>query len=617
MTGITPAQITPKESSPAGVAAAFQFLAFSSRQMIIGCLLTGAIVFLVYYQTAAPCAWWGDGLELTCAASSLGIPHPTGYPLYMLASNLVIRASGGMDPGRAMTLLSTTLLSLGCGILFLFYMHIVRLSTNATSIAVNNRPNASSISSMLPASCLTFATAFSLTIWNHATFAEVYPLTFSWVCMLLVFTVSGYGRKPRLAGAMLACLILGILSLNHYSGIALFPLGILYVIRFLRISRRRMSAVATLAGCYLACLSGYLYLPLRAASNPQLNWGDPSNFDNFIWVVTGGQFSELKLNVNFQQVQDGLIYWFNFWGTQWLPITRHLEPLYPVLGFLVIFVSTIGLVRLSRSCRYLAPGLIGCIWTTCIFSLVYKIPDIDAYFIVATPPVLAGMTNFILSRNWFIAGPGHYSGKISSLLLLVMAALVFIQFPRIDKSGDRTPLDWGRGVLDLLPENAIILTHADNDIYALWYQQMVLGYRTDVIVFGTNFIGSGWYQRYFEHPGRGSVTAGIRERKPGHKLEHDLALFKGTLRPNFSEDREIFTCYLDRIFSEYLNPVRINSTSLLKDEYRYTTLYPYDLPSFDVYELSADPALLALPDKKLAKEFRKRYNYPSGFRLLD
>ncbi len=579
--------------------------------------MTGVIVFLVYYQTAAPCAWWGDGLELTCAASSLGIPHPTGYPLYMLVGNLVIQASGGMDPGRAMTLLSTALLSLGCAILFLFYMHIFRISETARSIPVNNNLHTSSISPMVPALFLAFATAFSLTIWNHATFAEVYPLTFCMACILFVFTVAGHRRKPSLTGAILACFTLGILSLNHYSGIALFPLGILYVIRFLRISRRGAATVSTLGGCYLACLSGYLYLPLRAASNPQLNWGDPSSFDNFLWVVSGGQFSELKLDVNFQQVQDGLIYWFNFWGTQWLPIIAPLEPLYPVLGFMIILISTVGLVHLSRSCRYLGLGLMGCIWTTCVFSLIYKIPDIDAYFIVATPPVLAGITTFIVNRIRLTEEPFRYSGTTSSLLLLVMAAIVFIQFPRIDKSGDRTPLDWGRAILDLLPENSIILTHADNDIYALWYQQIVLEYRTDVTVFGTNFIGSGWYQRYFDHPGRGSVTTGIRERKPGHKLEHDLALFKGTLRPNFSADRQIFTCYLDRIFREYLNPVRLNSKPVLKDEYGLTTLYPYDLPSRDLYELSANPALLALPDKKLDEEFRKQYNYPSGYIFLN
>src|SRR5262245_39340807 len=45
-------------------------------------LLIGLIAFGVYLRTLAISIIWGDSPELTAAAYNLGIPHPTGYPLY-------------------------------------------------------------------------------------------------------------------------------------------------------------------------------------------------------------------------------------------------------------------------------------------------------------------------------------------------------------------------------------------------------------------------------------------------------------------------------------------------------------------------------------------------------
>ena len=74
-------------------------------------------VLLVYLATAAPCAWWGDGLELACAAWTLGIPHPTGYPLYTVTGHVWMHLLGRLDPGRALTLYNTVCLTLAGGML--------------------------------------------------------------------------------------------------------------------------------------------------------------------------------------------------------------------------------------------------------------------------------------------------------------------------------------------------------------------------------------------------------------------------------------------------------------------------------------------------------------------
>ena len=46
-------------------------------------LLAGSIAAVVYYLGSAPGVLFGDGGELQFAAWTAGLPHPTGYPLYM------------------------------------------------------------------------------------------------------------------------------------------------------------------------------------------------------------------------------------------------------------------------------------------------------------------------------------------------------------------------------------------------------------------------------------------------------------------------------------------------------------------------------------------------------
>src|SRR5688572_18023679 len=54
-------------------------------------LVVGLIAFYVYWRTVAVSIAWGDSPELTAAAFQAGVPHPTGYPLYMLLGHAFIK----------------------------------------------------------------------------------------------------------------------------------------------------------------------------------------------------------------------------------------------------------------------------------------------------------------------------------------------------------------------------------------------------------------------------------------------------------------------------------------------------------------------------------------------
>ena len=62
-----------------------------------------------------------------------------------------------------------------------------------------------------------------------------------------------------------------------------------------------------------------------------------------------------------------------------------------------------------------------------------------------------------------------------------------------DRSGRYTARDLATNYLNTLDENAIVVTHGDNDTFPLWYIQEVEGVRTDVRIMNTSLMGTDWY----------------------------------------------------------------------------------------------------------------------------
>src|SRR5450755_774476 len=75
------------------------------REPLVVAGLVGAVAFLIYALTVEPGVPTGDSGELISSAYVLGIPHPPGYPLYMLLGHLATLFPGG-SPALRMNLLS-------------------------------------------------------------------------------------------------------------------------------------------------------------------------------------------------------------------------------------------------------------------------------------------------------------------------------------------------------------------------------------------------------------------------------------------------------------------------------------------------------------------------------
>src|SRR5207247_3880947 len=85
--------------------------------MLAAAALAG-IVFAVYAAGACPTIYVGDSGELVTAVHILGIPHPTGYPLYVLLGKLWTLLFPVGSVAWRMSLFSAACAAAACGVLY-------------------------------------------------------------------------------------------------------------------------------------------------------------------------------------------------------------------------------------------------------------------------------------------------------------------------------------------------------------------------------------------------------------------------------------------------------------------------------------------------------------------
>lgn len=82
---------------------------------------------------------------------------------------------------------------------------------------------------------------------------------------------------------------------------------------------------------------------------------------------------------------------------------------------------------------------------------------------------------------------------VSALCLAVPVQMAAENWDDHDRSNRYTARDIAYNYLNSTENNAILVTHGDNDTFPLWYIQEVEGVRTDVRVVNTSLLGTDWY----------------------------------------------------------------------------------------------------------------------------
>jgi len=143
--------------------------------------------------------------------------------------------------------------------------------------------------SILAACAASLALAFSPTFWAQSATSDLYALN-TFFLALIFYLLSRWLASRDARYVLAAAFILG-LSLGHHTTMVLAVPAFAYLLLTYR--HRLRGGVRTMAAgaVFLVLgLSVQIYMPIRAATDPAINWGNPSTFSTFFAHATRAQY---------------------------------------------------------------------------------------------------------------------------------------------------------------------------------------------------------------------------------------------------------------------------------------------------------------------------------------
>ncbi|MDD5309138.1 MAG: DUF2723 domain-containing protein, partial [Deltaproteobacteria bacterium] len=164
---------------------------------------TGALYALTWTDAVQA----ADSGEMIAAACNLGVPHPPGYPLYVLLGHGFCGLPLSTPAGRVGLLSLTSAVAA----VLLVYAVVARLTANRSAAAV---------------AALTLATG--ATFWRYASLAEVFALNaaLSLAVVYVSLRASDAGTpRAHLVWSAAVGLAAGLALTNHHSSVLIMPLA--------------------------------------------------------------------------------------------------------------------------------------------------------------------------------------------------------------------------------------------------------------------------------------------------------------------------------------------------------------------------------------------------------
>lgn len=483
-----------------------------SRLKTFGTFVTVLLVGLVFLRTVTPGMQQGDGTELATAAYTLGVPHPTGYPLYMLLSKIWIMWTGFLirEPILQTTIFSAVCIAVACGLVFRMLLDFFVNKWQETPLKY------------LVVICVSAAISCGLLRyhWSNAVVTEVYG--FQFLIMIAFFRVIQLAQSGiRKNHIIMAGVLLAMGIAHHRMSIVLIPPYFYFIYLSLRQKESVNISIRTvLSSCAIILLGAalYLYIPMRAVANPPVNWGAVNSVQRFFDHVEGKMYLEQSFMRSGRGQQFGGDY-LRFLGKMTSQMIAHfVEQVFPVtnptdkyvfynryfvspLGYVWIMfaglasIAALGCVKIYQSYRHFFLIISLAALGNIAVLFVYNIRDIFDYYlfpfwfgwflvliggialfykyVLKSYPVLS--YGFVLLPLWLGAVNWTHCDRSNDVLAEVLSEVIL-------------PNDFTK-----VPKNSIIITGADTDTFTMWYRQAVRKERGDVFVFLGNFIWQDWY----------------------------------------------------------------------------------------------------------------------------
>lgn len=458
-----------------------------------------AAAFVLYISTLSPTISVGDSPELISSAYTLGIAHPPGYPLFSLAGKGFALIPFGGSVAYRVNLLSALLGSISVLFLYLSILEVIGLIRMGSR---GERCQTDHLSALLGG--LTFAV--SPVFWSQAVVAEVYTLNAAfftcllWLGLKWISVGAGFKPAPTARPLYLIAFLWGLGLGNHHTMIAFGPVFMLFAL--MKGKDKDFSLPIPLPAFTLAVtffllgLSVYLYLPVRSAQDPFMDWGDAERVGGFLDLLLRRQFA---LGSRDYSVERGLLhieYYFAMLREQFTltgmllggagalffarrkPATFLFTfALFAIFGFLTILILNPAPLDFYSMDVMIIPSF-------AIFSVFIGIGFLLAY---------SGVIS-LFSKNLTAEREKKSQIFLTLIFLLLPLTLFSLNFNTNNQSNNSFARDYASDIAESVAPNGVLFVEADLSLFPVWYMQSVEGVRKDIAVLDVDMLMLPWFK---------------------------------------------------------------------------------------------------------------------------
>jgi len=403
------------------------------------------VTFIIYILTLAPdltwSHWGADGGDFVVAVVTRKLPHPPGFPLYLIIARLIAFIPLGGVAWR-MNLLSAMMAS---GAVFFTAMTLREQEVNLWSTT------AASLS-------LGFAPLF----WSQAVITEVYTSAAFFISLThYINTVATKHRWSTLSS-----------GISWGMAIAVHPTTAIAAFYFWLGRKKVWNGI--IAGVVFSILC---YATLIFWGTGSQRWADIDTVKGWLEYVSGSLYWDYAFRLPMEYVPRRTLSWVTLFAQQFTPI-----------GAVLIIVGIYQNWRLSRKTTI---GLFLCVSIITLYAITYNSIDSFIYLV----PILPLFTLFLGKGMDWLANKGIPRFAV----LIIPIILVVYNWQSISLRMDHTAALWLERTLTEIPNGAVVLTDEDYHTFTLWYAQEVTGLREDVLVVDTRLWGFQPYYRFISN----------------------------------------------------------------------------------------------------------------------
>jgi len=478
-------------------------------------VLIGMLAFIFFLITIAPSVIQIDTGELAAVQATLGIAHPTGYPLFTILGYIFSLLPLPFSKVFQLNLLAAIYCSIAVSI-FTYSAKLIldnlsgfqfskavkekskkKKSADKTQIQIVISPLELSETVKIISSVFSgLFLALSKTFWFQSTSVEVYSLHLLLISIIILELINAFlfadKEKSISKYWIIFAVTLALGFTNHMTTLLIIPgVAYLYFTQNGFKARSFKQIIFMLLIFFPILILVYSYLPIRASQNPAMNWGNPIEWERIVRHISGQQYQVWLFSSTEAAAKQ-----FNYFVGN-LPEEFSLTLVIVLVGLIVSFL---------KARKFFIFNLVVFL-STVLYSINYDINDIDSYFLLAYISLsffaVFGISQIILSA-------ANNKMKIAipiSLLIIFLGIQFYSNYGTVNQRNNYVYEDYTKALLNSVPENSVVFSYQwDYFISESYYFQLVENFRKDVIVVDKELLRRSWYYNQLNTNHAGLLT---------------------------------------------------------------------------------------------------------------